>query len=80
MILLYKDPQGRKASTVIGPQSRSSAVNIQQEGSGELEQKVATLEKAMLEREKTITELQHEISLLKKENNIVQVSMKRNYQ
>lgn len=72
MILLYRDPYGKNLS--MGQQSRSSAVAIPQLQDGvELGQRVTVLEKTVLEREKTIAELTHQIGILKKENDVVQV-------
>ena len=68
MILLYQDPHGKKPS-VVNHNSRVSATTTPMDA--ELGQKVATLEKTLLEREKTIAELKEEISSLTKKDNCI---------
>ena len=74
MILLYRDPYGKKPS-VVDHHSRSDSRpsnGIENAKSAELEKKVVSLEKTVLEGEKTIAELRQRIETLTREKNLVQ--------
>jgi hypothetical protein len=75
MVLLYRDPYGKKRS-VVAHHSRSDSKpsnGVESVKSAELEKKVASLEKTVLEGERTMTELRQRIEILTKEKNLVQV-------
>ena len=78
MVLLYRDPHGRK-STVIhrgGRQSDSKPSNGIESGRvTEMEKKVASLEKTVQEGESTIAELRKRIETLTKDKNNIQVGL-----
>ena len=74
MILLYRDPYGKKASIAHHTRSDSKPPNeIDNAKAAELESKVISLEKTVQEGERTIAELRQQIEALKKERRIVQV-------
>ena len=76
MILLYRDPYGKKPSVVVhhSPSADSKTSNgIANTKSAELEKKVASLEKTVQEGERTMAELRQRIETLTKEKNLVQV-------
>ena len=74
MILLYRDPQGKKPSVARHPQSDTRPSNgVESAKAEELEQKVVTLEKTVQEGERTIAELRQRIEALTQDKNIVQV-------
>lgn len=78
MILLYRDPYGKKL-TVVAHHSRSESKpsnGVENANkTAELENKVVTLEKMVLEGERTIVELRQRIEVLTKEKDVVQVAM-----
>jgi hypothetical protein len=61
MVLLWKDPEGRSASTIKKPGSLPSDPN----SSAKEAQKIATLEKSITEKDMIITQLKDEINTLK---------------
>ena len=77
MIFLYKDPQGKSLSVThsqTGSVKIASKVPSQSNKSIiDLEKKVASLEKAMQDGEKTIAELRQRINVLTKEKESMQV-------
>ena len=70
MILLYKDPHGKKLS--VGHLSSGCGGGRSPQGE-DLGRKIAMLEKTMLERERMISELKGQIGELKKDTNSIQV-------
>ena len=74
MILLYRDPDGKNQSVDQHTLSDTKASNsIQNCKTAELEKKVATLEKHVQKREKTIAELRQRMEALTNDKTIVQV-------
>ena len=79
MILLYRDPHGRKQSvgqhTLTDTKAGNGMIGIQNCKTAELESKLATLQKNVQKREKTIAELRQRIEALTNDTSIVQVSI-----